>query len=142
MIRNILMIIMSFFLINQVRDVMFKNEFSAKIEMAKKAPVSVNWQTVLILIPIADLFAVYRIEKLRLYLLIFWLGFGVGSAILESYLFPEAFFSDAFMESDDLYTEGFLEVAIALTLVSYGLAVILIRIWSRSWNDELQFGLK
>jgi len=75
--------------------------------MTKKEPVSVNWQTLLILIPIVDLLAVYRVEKLRLYLLIFWLGFGLGSVILEASLFPEAVFSDEFLESDDLVTEDF-----------------------------------
>ena len=105
--------------------------------MAKKEPVSVNWQTLFILIPIAELFAVYRVEKLRLYLLIFLVGFGFGSVILEMLLFPEAYFSDEFLDSDDLITEEFWEIGLAIILASYALAIILIRKWSREWNEKL-----
>jgi len=105
--------------------------------VAKKEPVSVNWQTLFILIPIVDLIATYRVEKLRLYLLIFGLGFGLGSVILEMSLFPEAFFSDEYLDSWDLFTEDFREIGLAIMLAGYGLAVILIRMWSKEWNAKL-----
>jgi len=40
--------------------------------MVEKKPVNVNWQMVFVLIPFLDLYASYRIQKLRLWLLIFW----------------------------------------------------------------------
>jgi len=105
--------------------------------VAKKEPVSVNWQTLFILIPLMDLFAAYRVEKLRLYLLIFYLGITLGSFILQMLLVPEAFFSDDFFGSSDFFPEGYWEIGIAVLLITYGLAVFLIRKWSREWNEKL-----
>jgi len=103
--------------------------------MVKKEPVSVNWQTLLILIPIVDLFASYRVEKLRRYLLIFYLGFGLAAIVLEIALSPSEYFSDE--TQTDFFSDESWEVEIALTLVSLGLAIILIRKWSREWNEKL-----
>jgi len=105
--------------------------------VARKEPVGVNWQTLFILIPVMDLFAAYRVEKLQLYLLIFYLGFTLGSIILQMSLIPEAFFSDEFFGSGDFFPEGYWEIGIAILLISYGLAIILIRKWSREWNEKL-----
>ena len=99
--------------------------------MVKQQPVSVNWQTLFILIPIVDLWATYRVQKLRLYLLIFYVGFSIGSIILEISLFPEEFLSA------DSFAEGFWEFWLALTLAAYALAIILIRKWSKEWNENL-----
>jgi len=41
--------------------------------MPAKGKVNVSLQSILALIPIADLFASYRVKKLRLYLLIVWI---------------------------------------------------------------------
>ncbi|KAG2473460.1 MAG: conserved membrane protein of unknown function [Nitrosopumilales archaeon] len=106
--------------------------------MAKKEPVSVNWQTLFILIPVMDLFAAYRVEKLRLYLLIFYVGITLGSVILQMSLVPEDSFSDEFFDSGDFYPESYWEIGIAILLISYGLAVVLIRKWSRGWNEKLK----
>jgi len=38
--------------------------------LVTQKPVSVNWQTLFILIPIIDLWAAYRVEKLGLYILL------------------------------------------------------------------------
>ena len=103
--------------------------------MVEKIPVSVNWQTLFILIPILDLWATYRIQKLRLYLLIFLLGFGLAAIVLEIALSPDEYFSDE-ISTDSLYDESW-EVEIVLTLASMGLAIILIRTWSREWNEKL-----
>ena len=103
--------------------------------MVDKIPVSVNWQTLFILIPIVDLWATYRIQKLRLYLLIFLLGFGLAAIVLEIALSPDEYFSDE-ISTDSLYDESW-EVEIVLTLASMGLAIILIRTWSREWNEKL-----
>jgi len=103
--------------------------------MVEKIPVSVNWQTLFILIPILDLWATYRIQKLRIYLLIFLLGFGLAAVVLEIVLSPNQYFSDEPLT--DVFYEESWEVEIALTIVSMGLAIILIRKWSREWNEKL-----
>ena len=105
--------------------------------MVKKEPVSVNWQTLFILIPIVDLWASYRIQKLRLYLLIFYLGFGLGSVVLEIALFPDEFMSDENLNSNNWVVEGFFDIWLIITLVGYGVAIILIRKWSKEWNEKL-----
>ena len=99
--------------------------------VVKKEPVSVNWQTLFILIPIVDLWATYRVQKLRLYLLIIYVGFGLGSIVIAISFFPEEFLLA------DSFSEGFSEVWIAITLAAYGLAIILIRKWSKKWNEKL-----
>jgi len=57
--------------------------------MVEKKPVSVNWQTLFILLPIIDLWAAYRVEKLGLYILLIIalavVGFIVG--FVEGFLF-------------------------------------------------------
>jgi len=105
--------------------------------VARKEQVSVNWQSLSVIIILIDLFAAYRVEKLRLFLLIFYLGFGLGSVILEALLFPEAYFSDEFLESSDLFTEDFLGIGLTIRLIAIGLAIILIRKWSREWNERV-----
>ncbi len=105
--------------------------------MARKESVSVNWQSLLVIISFLDLFAAYRVEKLRLFLLIFYLGFGLGSVILDASLFPEDYFSDEFLDSNDLFTEGFWQIGLFIRLVAIGFAIILIRKWSREWNKKV-----
>ncbi len=105
--------------------------------MARKEPVSVNWQSLLVIITLLDLFAAYRVEKLRLFLLIFFLGFGLGSVVLDASLFPEDYFSDEFLDSNDLFTENFWQIGLVIRLVAIGFAIILIRKWSREWNERV-----
>ena len=104
--------------------------------MVEKKPVSVNWQSLFILIPIVDLWASYRVQKLRLYLLIFYLGFGLGGVALEYAMFPEYFMSDEYLYSDDFGPEGYWQVWIAVTIAGFALAVIMIRRWSKKWNEQ------
>ncbi len=105
--------------------------------MARKEPVSLNWQSLLVIISFLDLFAAYRVEKLRLFLLIFYLGFGLGSVILDASLFPDDYFSDEFLDSNDLFTENFWQIGLVIRLVAVGFAIILIRKWSREWNERV-----
>jgi len=91
----------------------------------------------LVIITLLDLFAAYRVEKLRLFLLIFFLGFGLGSVVLDASLFPEDYFSDEFLYSNDLFTENFWQIGLVIRLVAIGFAIILIRKWSREWNERV-----
>ena len=110
--------------------------------MATKAPVSITWQTIMVFIPLGDVFAAYRIEKLRLWLLIFVVGFGVGGLVLEGIMFPETIFSEESLMSEHFIAEEFMEIGIVLIIANYAVAVFLIRKWSKSWNDNLSMGLK
>ena len=103
--------------------------------MLEKKPVSVNWQMVFVLIPFLDLYASYRIQKLRLWLLIFLVGFSIV-AILMDYSIFGLNYSDLDNKTDFL-DPAMLYTHITLTIVTLGAAVYVIRRWSISWNEKL-----
>ncbi len=100
--------------------------------MVKQEPVSVNWQTLFVIIPIVDLWASYRIQKLRMFLLIFLVGFGGASIIIEITM---AGGIDSFDQDMDSFP-GMMPVYIALMVAQFALAIILIRKWSKEWNAK------
>lgn len=108
--------------------------------MVKKEPVNVNWQTLFVFIPILDLWAAYRVQKLRMFLLIFLVGFG-GASILIEIAFLENI--DGMLELSPNYVIPDYVVAgiyISITVVNFVVAVILIRKWSKEWNNKLKSG--
>jgi len=103
--------------------------------VVEKKSVSVNWQTLFAIIPIIDLWACYRIEKLRMYLLViiailvveFLGGFLIfGDSYLDSYL------GEVSAEDIDDYGYGF-----ATLLIEIGISIVLIRMWSKEWNSKI-----
>jgi len=103
--------------------------------VVNKEPVSVNWQSLFIIIPVIDLWASYRVEKLRLYLLI------IIAILITEVTIEGGIFGDAYFDWDYIMTEqeennlfilqgGFLAVEIVVS-------VILIRKWSKDWNEKL-----
>ena len=90
--------------------------------MVTQKPVSVNWQTLFILIPIIDLWAAYRVEKLGLYILLIIalavVGFIVG--FVEGFLF---------FGMSDFFSW-------IVVLVGVIISIILIRSWSTEWNEK------
>lgn len=102
--------------------------------MVKKEPVSVLWQSIFMIIPLLDLYAAYRVEKLRKYLL-FIISFSIVAVILSLLLFPT---EDESLTSFELEKkiEGAEGFGWAIELISIGIAIILIRKWSREWNEQ------
>ena len=87
--------------------------------MVKQKPVSVKWQVVFSFIPILDFWALHRIEKLRLYLLI------VYGSILGSF---------------GIYAIIFTPSKIALIIISIVFQPVVIYLvvnWSRKWNQKI-----
>lgn len=83
----------------------------------KREPVNVNIQTILAIIPIVDLWAVYRVKKFRFWCLL-CVGFIALSALISSVIpFPY-----------DLITIVIIEVPITAYLM---------RVWSKEWNAKL-----
>lgn len=105
--------------------------------MVEQKPVSVNWQTLFVFIPFVDLWASYRIQKLRMFLLIFLVGFGIGSTLILIAVFGVEVF---FMEDVDEFSSNFtlIGVHIGLTIAQFALAVYLIRKWSKEWNKKFE----
>ena len=99
--------------------------------MVRQEPVSVNWQTLLIIIPIIDLWATYRIEKLRLYLLVM-IAIAVTGFVIETSIFG---FDSYFMDQPAFTASSWLEIV--FLLIEIGIAIILVRKWSREWNKKV-----
>ena len=103
--------------------------------MVEKKSVNVNWQMAFVLIPFLDLYASYRIQKLRLWLLIFLVGFSIV-AILMDYSIFGLNYSDLGSETDFL-DPAMLYTHIMFTIIALSTAVFVIRKWSIDWNKKL-----
>jgi len=92
--------------------------------MVEKKSVSVNWQTLFILIPFIDLWATYRVEKLGRYILFIIalavVGFIVG--FVEGLLF---------FGMSDFFSW-------IVVLIGVVISIILIRTWSTEWNEKFE----
>ena len=104
--------------------------------MAEKKPVSVNWQSLFIIIPIVDLWAAYRVKKFRIYFFVFWVGFGILDAVVAYAMLGDRWGSDEgwFVSSDPTLSY----VQIAMWIAEVGLAVYFIRKWSKRWNESFR----
>ena len=103
--------------------------------MVKQKPVSVNWQTLFVFIPILDLWAFYSVQKLSMALLIFLVGFGAAAIALNFAILG----SDAFLveDPDVIYSNSaYIGSTIGLTIAQYALAIYLVRKWSKEWNKK------
>ena len=98
--------------------------------MVLKVPVSVNWQTLFAIIPIIDLWATWRIEKLRLFLLIV-----IVVVVVEILIEISIFGFDAFV-SEQSGTDN-SEFQIVMMLINLGVSMFFLRKWSREWNEKL-----
>ena len=99
--------------------------------MVRKEPVSVNWQTLFVIIPIIDLWATYRIEKLRLYLLVM-IAIAVTGFVIQTSIFGyDSYFMDQSASTASSGLEG------VFLLIEIGIAIILVRKWSREWNEKV-----
>ena len=101
--------------------------------MVAKKPVSINWQMIFVLIPLLDLYASYRIQKLRFWLLIFLVGNGIIGTLMHYALFGPDF--TALTNPENMDT-GMFFIPILYVLLTLCLAVFIIRKWSISWNKK------
>jgi hypothetical protein len=116
--------------------------------MPANGPVSLTRQTIYCFIPIMDMYAAYHIKKLRWYLLIM-IGLSIAMGVVGEIVSPTDWTEDSTLyinDDDDVNWNGMgfeenPDVSIALILgnlvVTYALAVYLIRKWSREWNERL-----
>ncbi|MGH1568453.1 MAG: hypothetical protein ACRBBZ_04610 [Nitrosopumilus sp.] len=110
--------------------------------MPAKGKVSLPIQTIFCIIPILDMYAAYRIKKLRMYLLLMIFVIAVPVTIASSVFLPT---------DDESLEEGFTNLmiyyygvdenqfifSIGVQIGSVLFAIFLIRRWSYKWN--LQF---
>ena len=90
----------------------------------KQEPVNIKLQIIFVFIPFLNLYAFYKIQKLRLALLIF-LPLGFLSRLLEAII----------VRVND--TSGMLFVlSILFAGLSIGVLVWLMHKWSKQWNEK------
>ncbi len=101
--------------------------------MVEKKTVSVNWQTLFMVIPVIDLWATYRIEKLRLYLLVL-IAMLVVEFLGVALIFPDNF--EDYYLSVELSDEHLVFAAVVI-VVKIGISIVLIRMWTKEWNSKI-----
>ncbi len=109
--------------------------------MVKNEPVSLTRQTIYCMIPYLDMYAGYRVKRLRKYLLIMTVLVIIPVAIADEVLFPmdkTASFEE-FLQFLTFYygvnTNHFV-FAIATWAGAVLFAIYLIRRWSKQWNKQ------
>ena len=105
--------------------------------MVKQKPVNVKLQTIFALIPSVDVWAFYRIQKLRKFILIV---LAIGFAFSPISLSVSASIDTSTLTSPlDLYTNPiFLLYVIGSIGTLHGTLVYFIRKWSKEWNERFQ----
>ena len=113
--------------------------------MPARGKVSILWQIVFVVfIPILDLWAFYRIQKLRKYLLYVYVPQIAVGLIVVVFFISMAFEEDGMQkvtEFSDNLNENELLLTITSTVIGLGLTIFsiyLIATWSERWNK--QFG--
>jgi len=102
--------------------------------MVEKKPVNVKWQMVFSVIPILDLFASNRIQKFRLWFLIFWIAGTIVGLGYDYAIFGEDFFN---LEKD-IFSEPLFFPSYILFVISFAITqLIVMRKLSISWNKKL-----
>ena len=98
-------------------------------------PVSVQRQTIFALIPSVDMWAFYRIKKLRKFILIaLTLGFGFSPISLAV---SSSIDMSTISSPLDLYTNPIFLMYIVGTIGAlHGTLVFFIRRWSKEWNEQ------
>jgi len=104
--------------------------------MVAKGPVSIKEQTIFALIPYVDIWAFYRIQKLRRMILFSLI---LGLVFVPIYLLVLFSIDKTSMtEPLDIYSNSlFIVYLIGSSLAGFSLKVYLIRKWSKKWNDHI-----
>jgi len=95
--------------------------------MVDVKPVSVGWQMIFAAIPILNLWASYKIKKLRMFFLLFWV-----LPLVLAYA-PGIFNPEYFWE----YQPGEEAALNVIEFVLWVVGIIAMRRWSISWNEMI-----
>ena len=111
--------------------------------MPAKGPVNILWQILFVVfVPILDLWAFYRIKKLRRYLLFVYLPQLIIGGIIVGFILSTVFEEDSLDRlesfSKDLKGNDLILVAsnIVLGLGFTVFSIYLIATWSEKWNKQ------
>jgi hypothetical protein len=99
--------------------------------MVEKRPVNVILQMVFAVIPILNFYASYKIQKLRLWFLIFGVGWVIFELVQTRFFFGEEYYT-----SFGSFEGRLPESVILFTIIFVILQVFVMRIWSKNWNES------
>jgi len=100
--------------------------------------VSLTRQTIYVLIPILDLIAFYKIQHLRKYLLIVYVGvFGIIGSIYAWFIHPESWYFNENYDPNYFMNTEYWVSEIPMMVLPAAIAVYLVRKWSKRWNLQL-----
>ena len=105
--------------------------------MIDKKSVNIIMQMIFAIIPILDIFASHRIQKLRLGLLIFWIG-GTIVQIIQFFVF----FGEGHYVSFGEFEARLPESVVLFTTLFLVFKVIVMRKWSEEWNRQFDIEIK
>ncbi len=104
--------------------------------MVEKEPVNINWQTLFAIIPVINLWACYRIEKLRLYLIVIIAILVVEFLITQVTLDEQDF--ECYWGLIECEMNNRITYLISVLLVIEAvISIVLLRKWSQEWNAKL-----
>ena len=111
--------------------------------MPAKGKVSILWQIIFVVfVPIMDLWAFYRIQRLKKYLLYVYVPQIAVAIVIAVFVVNMAFEENGLEKinkfSDDL-NENEIMLAVASTVMDLGftiLSIYLIVTWSEKWNKQ------
>jgi len=106
--------------------------------MVEKKPVNVKLQMVFAVIPILDCYAGYKIQRLRLWFLIFWICGTIVGIIHGFALFGEEYFGMFVMETNYLDDPAHLADYVLFIIIFACVQAIVMRKWSISWNKKFE----
>jgi len=103
----------------------------------EKKPVSVKRQTIYAFIPYVNIWAFYKIQKLRKFILIS-IGVGLAFTPIQWVMFSGIDMSNM-TNPFDLYAHPlFWMYGVALLASLYAILFYFIRRWSKKWNEQFQ----
>jgi len=103
--------------------------------MVEKKPVNVKLQMVFAVIPFLDCYASYKLQKFRLWFLIFWICGSIIGVIHGYAIFGEDYFG-MFTETDYLEDSIHLADYVFFIIIFASIQAIVMRKWSKQWNKQ------
>lgn len=104
--------------------------------MPAKGPVRIVWQIIFIFIPVLNLWAFYRIKKLRKFFLIIWIPEIVITLVIIAPIILASVEQN--LNENMLYDQFFMETII-LYIIETGFTILCIYLvykWSKEWNKQ------
>ena len=106
-------------------------------DMVEKKPVNVKLQMIFSVIPFLDLYASYRIQKFRIWVLIFWVAGTIVGIIHTHVVYGADFFG---LNNDiDVFADPFYAANYVLFVIIFAAAqAIVMRKFSKKWNSSFR----